>query len=168
MTDIRIRQVKHEDLASCHAIEAACYGAEGATRERIQKRIVEYPQGFLVAERFGQVVGFVNSGSTHKDDISDEALKDLVGHDPDGRHMVIFSLAVQPDLRKRGISKYLLRQFIQRSQALGKERILLLCKHELISYYRKFGFIHRGESKSRHGGLQWHEMALLLADSRQS
>ena len=162
ISDLRIRQVLGDDLERCTAIEAACYGPEGATRERIQKRIAEYPEGFLVAELRGLVVGFVNSGSTHKDDITDEEFKDLVGHDPEGRNIVIFSLAVHPDFQKRSISNDLMQRLIQRSQALGKECILLLCKQDLIDYYSKFGFIHRGESKSAHGGLQWHEMALPL------
>jgi ribosomal protein S18 acetylase RimI-like enzyme len=162
ISNLRIRQVTGHDLERCTAIEAACYGPEGATRERIEKRIAQYPQGFLVAELRGRLVGFVNSGCTYKDDITDEEFKDLVGHDPSGRNIVIFSLAVHPDFQKRGISSDLMQRFIQRSQELGKKCILLLCKPDLIDYYRKFGFMHRGQSKSTHGGLQWHEMALPL------
>jgi ribosomal protein S18 acetylase RimI-like enzyme len=159
---LRIRQVVGDDLERCAAIEAACYGPEGATRDRIQKRITQYPEGFLVAELRGQLAGFVNSGSTHKDDLTDEEFKDLVGHDPSGCNIVIFSLAIHPDFQRRGISNDLMQRFIQRSQELGKESILLLCKQDLINYYRKFGFIHRGQSLSTHGGQQWHEMTLPL------
>ena len=45
----------------------------------------------------GRVVGtksFVNSAETDKDDISDEELKQLIGHDPDGKSMTVFALAV--------------------------------------------------------------------------
>jgi hypothetical protein len=79
-----IRQVLLDDLDQCAAIEAACYGPEGATRERIAHRIASYPEGFLIAELEGSVIGFVNSGATDKDDISDETLKDLIGHTPAG------------------------------------------------------------------------------------
>ena len=162
LSELRIRQVTGHDLERCTAIEAACYGPEGATRERIQKRIAQYPQGFLVAELRSRLVGFVNSGSTHKDDITDEEFKDLVGHDPGGRNIVIFSLAVHPDFQRQGIANDLMQRFIQRAQELGKKCILLLCKQDLIDYYGRLGFMHRGESKSTHGGVQWHEMALAL------
>jgi len=159
-----VRQVTTGDLDRCFAIESACYGSEGATRERIKKRIEQYPRGFLVADHNRQVVGFVNSGSTNKDDISDEALKDMIGHDPTGNNIVIFSLAVSPKFQNRGISKKLMHGFIDTSRSLNKNCILLLCKSELIPYYRQYGFIDRGQSDSMHGGLQWHEMYLSLAD----
>lgn len=164
MSEMLVRRVTMDDLDRCFAIESACYGPEGATRERIKKRIEQYPQGFLVAEQNRQVVGFVNSGSTCKDDISDEALKDMIGHDPVGKNIVIFSLAVAPQFQNRGISKKLMHGFIDTSRSLNKDCILLLCKPELIPYYRQFGFIDRGQSKSMHGGLQWHEMYLSLTD----
>jgi len=152
------------DLDRCFAIESACYGPEGATRQRIKKRIEQYPRGFLVAEQNRQVVGIVNSGSTNKDDISNEALKDMIGHDPTGSNIVIFSLAVSPQFQNRGISKKLMHGFIDTSRTLYKDCILLLCKSELIPYYRQYGFIDRGQSKSMHGGLLWHEMYLSLTD----
>lgn len=164
MAEILIRQVTMGDLYRCFAIESACYGPEGATRERIKKRIERYPRGFLVAQHNRQVVGFVNSGATHKDDISDEALKDMIGHDPAGSNIVIFSLAVSPQFQSRGISKKLMHGFIDTSRSLNKNCILLLCKAELIPYYRQYGFFDRGQSKSMHGGLQWHEMKLFLTD----
>ncbi len=155
-----------DDLDRCFAIESDCYGPEGATRVRIKKRIEQYPRGFLVAEQSRQVVGFVNSGSTNKDDISDEALKELIGHDPAGKNIVIFSLAVRPQFQNHGISKKLMHGFIDTSRSLNKDCILLLCKTDLIPYYRQYGFIDRGQSKSIHGGLQWYEMYLPLTDDR--
>ncbi|MBK9709758.1 MAG: hypothetical protein IPO81_00240 [Kouleothrix sp.] len=62
-TILTIRPVTPADLDACAAIEAACYGPEGATRERIARRIATYPEGFLVATLGGQVVGFVHSGA---------------------------------------------------------------------------------------------------------
>jgi ribosomal protein S18 acetylase RimI-like enzyme len=159
-----IRQVTLGDLDRCFAIESVCYGPEAATRKRIKKRIVQFPRGFLVAEHDRQLVGFVNSGATHKDDISDEALKDMIGHDPTGKNIVIFSLAVSPQFQSRGISKKLMLGFIDTSRVLNKDCILLLCKSELIQYYRQYGFIDRGQSKSKHAGMQWHEMYLCLTD----
>ena len=162
MAKLNIRRVTPDDLDPCFLIESACYGSEGAPRERIECRIELYPQGFLVAELDGQVVGFVNSGATHKDDISDEAFKEMVGHEAAGQNIVIFSLAVQPEFQGQGIARELMRRFIETARALKKERILLLCKSELVPYYRQYGFIHRGASPSGYAGLQWQEMYLAL------
>lgn len=162
MLDLHIRQVMPADLDRCFAIEGVCYGPEGATRERIQIRIRDYPQGFLVGEHNGLILGFINSGSTDKDDITDEALKALVGHKPDGRNIVVFSLAVHPDFQKQGIAAQLMQQFIKHAAEMGKAAVLLMCRVELIPYYQRFGFVYIGASASDHGGLQWHEMRLSL------
>lgn len=160
---MRVRQVRPEDLDACAAIEAACYGPEGATRERIEKRIRVFPQGFLVGELEGRIFGFINSGATSKDDITDEAFKDLVGHEPDGANLVIFSLAIHPQQQKQGLSRPLMEAFIETARRQGKRKILLLCREHLLGYYAKYGFAHVGESRSTHGGLRWHEMELALA-----
>lgn len=164
MSHLTIRQVLPPDLDRCAEIEAACYGPEeGATRERIATRIELFPQGFLVGLLNGQIVGFVNSGSTSKDDLSDEALKDMVGHEADGQNIIIFSLAVQPHFQKQGFAAHLMRRFIEQAGQLGKAQILLICRAELVPYYQRFGFVYRGESNSTHGGMRWQEMALSLS-----
>ena len=153
--------MRPEDLDRCSAIERACYGVEGATRERIERRIRDYPQKFLVAQQEGEVVGFVNSGSTSKEDISDEAFKDLADHDPAGANIVIFSLAVHPRCRGRGYSEKFMHRCIDHARGLGK-KILLLCNFDHLEYYRRYRFEHQGRSRSAHGGMQWEEMQLAL------
>jgi GNAT superfamily N-acetyltransferase len=111
----------------------------------------------------GRVVGHINSGATDKDDISDEELKALVGHDPAGRNLVIFSLAVLPRYRKQGTASALLKKLIKLGRQMGKTQILLLCKDNLVGYYQGHGFIDRGPSASTHGGFSWREMGLRLA-----
>ncbi len=53
-------------------------------------------------------------------------------------------------------------KFIEVSRGLKKEKILLMCKSGLISYYRKYDFLYAGKSKSTLGGFEWHEMYLPL------
>ena len=135
---------------------------EAASPEAIEKRIAAFPEGFLVAEAEGQVVGQVNSAATHKDDITDEALKQMIGHEAGGHNWVIFSLSVLPDFRRRGIAEKLMEKYIEASRDLGKEKILLICKSDLVAYYEKLGFAYGGRSASTHGGFQWHEMVFSL------
>ena len=162
MVDINIRQVNKNDVDGCYRTESACYTSDGATREKILKRTELFPEGFLIAESGGRIIGLINSASTDKEDITDEKLKDMVGHVKDGRNMVIFSLAVLPEFQGNGISKQLMAGFIEVSKALKKEKILLICKSELIPYYQNYGFSYGGKSKSKHGGFEWYEMYLLL------
>ena len=130
--------------------------------QKIKKRATIFPQGFLVALGEGKVVGFINSGATNKPDLADEEFKDMVGHDTDGKNIVILSIAVAPSYQGRGVSRPLMERFIDRACVLGKRAILLLCRENMIGYYKKFGYADAGVSASTHGGGRWHEMRLDL------
>ncbi len=163
MTKYTIRMVAPDDLTACHTIEARCFSpAEAAWASSIETRIQTYPEGFLVAEYDGEVVGQINSGSTYKDDITDEEFKQLIGHDPDGQNIVIFSLSVLPQFQKQGLGDQLLGSFIKQARDMGKAKVMLLCKDKLVAYYTRHGFENEGTSASTHGGEQWVEMTLLL------
>ncbi len=164
MIDVKIRQVNKDDIDGCYRTESACYTSDGATREKIIKRIMLFPEGFLIAEFKGEVIGLINSASTDKEDITDEKFKDMVGHVENGGNIVIFSLAVLPEFQGNGISKQLMKRFVEVSKAMKKEKVMLICKSELVSYYRNFGFLYSGRSKSQHGGFEWYEMHLPLND----
>jgi ribosomal protein S18 acetylase RimI-like enzyme len=163
MNEIIIRNVLSKDLDECFQVEISGFTPEeAASKETIRLRIDSFPQGFLVAELNGRVLGMLNSASTDKDDISDEELKQLVGHDPDGRNMVVFALAVLPEYRKQGIARQLMQRFTEEARKLQKQNILLMCKQHLIAYYESMGFTRIGLSKSTHGRAEWHEMQLRL------
>ncbi|KAB1442079.1 GNAT family N-acetyltransferase [Pseudodesulfovibrio senegalensis] len=158
-----IRTARPDDLTACIEIETVSFPPdEAASPASIEKRITSYAQGFLVAEQAGRVIGQINSGSTSKNDITDEAFKQLVGHDPNGTALVIFSLSVLPQFRHQGVAAALMDRFIAEARAMGKQRILLLCKERLVPFYRRFDYVDAGLSASTHGGSAWHEMRLEL------
>lgn len=162
-SEILIRNVQPSDLKDCYIVEAYSFPPEEmASLETIKLRIETFPQGFFVAEVGGWVIGMANGACTHKDDISDEELKQLIGHDPEGKNMVIFALAVLPQFQKQGIAKRLVERFVVAARQNQKEKIFLMCKPHLIAYYEGLGFTHMGLSRSTHGGAQWHEMCLFL------
>lgn len=163
MSEVVIRTVLPKDLDDCFRVETSGFPPEeAATRETIKLRMETFTQGFLVAELDGRVIGILNSAVTDKDDLSDEALKQLVGHDPNGRNMVVFALAVLPEFQKQGVARQLMLHFMDEARQNNKEAILLMCKQNLIAYYERLGFTHAGLSKSTHGGAEWHEMRLSL------
>jgi predicted N-acetyltransferase YhbS len=161
MNKFKIRNVIDADLEECFVVEIACWPPqEAAIIETIQLRINIFPQGFFVAELNGRIIGMLNSCCTNKDDLGDEELKQLVGHDVNGRNMVVFALAVLPEFQKQGVAAELMLRFIEQSRDLKKEKVMLICKPYLIPYYERFGFVNDGLSKSTHGGAAWQQMVL--------
>lgn len=161
MNKSHIRQVERRDLDDCYKIEKKCFPTkEAATKKRIKKRIKTFPEGFLVAEIKDKVVGMINSTSTNKNNLSLDRLKDMTNFERNGENIVVFSLAVDPDFQGRGLSKVLMKAFISKCRELKKKKILLLCKENMIKYYKKYGFKYLGESQSNHGNSKWHEMSL--------
>ncbi len=166
MSKLNVRSVNERDLDRCFEIESVAYvGDEAATREKILTRIETYPQGFIVLENDSEIIGFVNSGATQEVELSDEEFKELVGHDPEGKHIVILSVVVHPAYQGKGMASKLMNHFIERMKALGKSDIYLICQTELIDMYAGYGFVNLGASDSDHGGMSWNEMSLSLQDT---
>ena len=46
--------------------------------------------------------------------------------------------------------------------AMGKSTIHLMCKHNHVALYEKYGYRYIKASDSEHGGMQWHEMIMVL------
>ncbi len=158
-----LRSPRLADVDRCFEIETSAYeGDEAATREKIKTRIEQYPDGFMVLEINNEVAGFINSGCADHVVMSDEAFKELVGHDPKGQHCVVMSVVVHPDFQGQGLAAVLMVNFIQRMKRLKKSTIQLMCKERHIKFYEQFGFQYIKPSPSDHGGMSWHEMTLTL------
>jgi len=164
MTRSTFRQAAPPDSARCFEIERAGYeGDEAATVEKISKRIAVYPEGFLLMEVDGQIVGFINSGCARHVVMSDESFKELVGHEPDAPNVVIMSVVVDPAHQGRGYSTLLMREFVGRMRRAGKAAIHLMCKSRHVDLYAKQGYRYVKLSDSTHGGMTWHEMIMELS-----
>src|SRR3546814_3236025 len=125
----------------CYQIEIADYeGDEAATSEKIATRIAQYPEGFLVMELDGRVAGFINSGCAHEVVMSDEAFKELVGHDAGAPNVVIMSVVLDPAFQGQGWSTLLMREFIERMRGMRKQSIHLVCKERNVELYKRFGY----------------------------
>ena len=163
MSKIFIREACISDLDRCYEIESTAFaGDEAASREKIGKRIEIYPEGFLVLEFKGEIAALINSGATDNVQLSDEEFKELTGHDPNGKKIVIMSVAVHPEFQGKGFAGKLIIEFIDRMKAMAKTEIFLICQTGLIDMYARYGFEYIGVSTSEHGGLSWHEMSLSL------
>ncbi|HEB6949667.1 TPA: GNAT family N-acetyltransferase [Salmonella enterica subsp. enterica serovar Hvittingfoss] len=163
MSDICFRKAIPADIDRCYEIETISYeGDEAATREKIATRINLYPQGFICFELDGVVIGFINAGCTWEVVMSDEAFKNLTGHDPDAPNVVIMSVVLHPDYQGNGYSSLMMREFIARMKVLNKKTIHLMCKDRHVDLYAHFGYCYIKPSESAHGGMAWHEMLMEL------
>ncbi|MGY2137557.1 GNAT family N-acetyltransferase [Pseudomonas reactans] len=163
MLALTFRNALPTDAARCFEIETTAYeGDEAATLEKIATRIAQYPQGFLILEADGKVVGFINCGCAHEVVMSDEAFKELVGHSADAPNVVIMSVVVDPTHQGKGYSKALMTEFEQRMRTMGKQTIHLMCKEQHVSLYERMGYQYVQPSPSDHGGMAWHEMVMAI------
>lgn len=157
------RPATARDADRCFEIESTAYeGDEAATLPKIRKRIAEYPQGFLVMECGGQIIGFINSGCAHTVVMSDEAFKELIGHDPAAPNVVIMSVVIDPAYQGRGYASVMMQTFVQQMREAGKRTIHLMCKQRHGDLYARQGYRYVRPSASDHGGMSWHEMVMNL------
>ncbi len=160
---LQFRTAVPADTDRCFEIETDAYeGDEAATREKIARRIAQYPDGFLILEQDAATIGFINSGCAQVVDMSDEAFKDLEGHDPGAKNVVILSVVVDPSEHGKGHARRLMTEFIKRMKENGKSHIYLMCKDHHVALYERFGYRYLRPSASDHGGVAWHEMSLTL------
>ena len=163
MPSLTLRNAQPTDAARCFEIETSAYeGDEAATLAKIATRIAQYPQGFLILETDGEVVGFINSGCAHEVVMSDEAFKELVGHSADAPNVVIMSVVVDPAQQGKGYAKKLMDEFVRRMRTMGKQTIHLMCKKQHVPLYQQMGYTYVRPSPSDHGGMAWHEMVMAV------
>lgn len=151
------------DASRCYQIEIGAYeGDEAATQEKIATRIALYPQGFLIMELEGQVIGFINGGCAHEVQMADEAFKELVGHSSEAPNVVIMSVVIDPVHQGKGYATRMMAQFVERMRTMGKQSIHLMCKERHVPLYQRMGYVYVQPSTSDHGGMAWHEMLMQL------
>jgi len=157
------RDATPADTDRCFQIEISAYeGDEAATREKIATRIAQYPQGFLVMELQGELIGFINCGCAQQVVLADEAFKELVGHDPLAPNVVIMSVAIDPAHQGHGYASRMMQTFVERMRRMGKKSIHLMCKERHVGLYERLGYRYLRPSASDHGGMAWHEMEMAL------
>src|SRR3546814_14405512 len=108
-------------------------------------------------ERDGQVAGFSNSGCAQEVAMSDEAFKELLGHDASAPNVVIMSVVLDPAFQGKGYATLLMREFIGRMRGMGKTSIHLMCKQRHVELYDRFGYRYVRPSAFGHCGMPGHD-----------
>nr|WP_279306352.1 GNAT family N-acetyltransferase [Mediterraneibacter glycyrrhizinilyticus] len=156
-----MRQVCPDDAEEATGIEAICFlPSEACTLPIMKERIQYAARSFLVAmdRETGKMVGFINALCTDEESLRDELFTDISLHNPNGKNVMICSVAVLPQYQGRGIAREMVRELLLEQRKLGKKCAILTCVPGKVKMYKKFGFMDRGESQSTWGGEKWHEM----------
>ena len=69
-----------------------------------------------------------------------------------GRNAMNLSLGVCPELRRQGVARELMYQYLRRQRENGKRLILLTCLPNKVKVYQKMGFRDEGIADSAWGG----------------
>ena len=159
-----IRNARPEEWELLADIEAECFPpAEAATRESIEKRMRLFPENFWVAESEGNILGFINGGTTDKPELPDAFYHEEEKlHMPDGAYQTVFGLNVRPQYRRQGLASEIMRRYIEAEKVKGREKLILTCLESKVAMYQKMGYKDLGMAQSSWGGEKWHEMCMEL------
>jgi|SaaInlStandDraft_7_1057024.scaffolds.fasta_scaffold49747_2 GNAT superfamily N-acetyltransferase len=146
-----------------HPVELASYPSdEAASWENFYARHINAPDFFRVATlENGEAFGFVNGTLTAESILTEECMS---MHDPNGVHLCIHTVVVKEELRRQGLATWMLKEYVKQILAAHKylHSIRLICKDNLITFYKNCGFELIGQSSVVHGATPWFEMQMQL------
>jgi ribosomal protein S18 acetylase RimI-like enzyme len=123
---------------------------------------------FIVAEKEGKILGYINGPIINQPYITDD-LFEIINENPKrGGYQSILGLAVSKQARNQGIARVLIEKMEELVEENEREGITLTCKQELVSFYEKFGFVNHGISESKHGGVCWYNLVKLKEGMNES
>ena len=166
---LTIRSARPEDLETLFAVESASFPPEqGAGRETIRRRLAAYPGHILAALEDGVLVGHIMGPVIAVPYLQDPMFADEGCHSENHPYQAVFSLAVRPEARGRGVGGRLLAAMEDLARRQERRAVTLTCLEEKVPYYARFGYEDRGVGASVHGGVSWHDMVLPLGAEKEA
>mmetsp|Transcript_11329 Transcript_11329/g.42469 ORF Transcript_11329/g.42469 Transcript_11329/m.42469 type:complete len:182 (-) Transcript_11329:1223-1768(-) len=161
------------NLSQIQTLESISYPEdEAATEEKMKYRLTKAPSYFMSwwgndhdssSHSKNRLIGFI-CGTKHGDSLVTH--HSMSEHQPDAKVLHIHSVVVHPDCRRQGLATAFLKEYIQRMREQSSQnevnRIVLMCKDNLIGFYKDAGFVLKGESECEHGEEKWFDMYLDL------
>lgn len=156
---ITLRNVQKTDLEELVVIENEGFTkVEAATREAFAERIQLIADTFIVVEKQGEILGYINGPVIHQPYITDDLFEEIKENPKSGGYQSILGVVVSIQARNQGIARILINKIEELVKENEREGITLTCKKELVSFYEKLGFANHGISESQHGGVSWYNM----------
>lgn len=160
---ISLRNVQAGDLEQLLAIEDEGFSKEeAATKEAMIERIYTIADTFIVAEKDGKILGYINGPIINQPYITDDLFKTIGENPKTGGYQSILGVAVSKNARKQGVARILIEKMEELAAENKRQGITLTCKEELISFYEKLGFVDHGLSESQHGGVSWYNLVKVI------
>ncbi|MEH7349424.1 GNAT family N-acetyltransferase [Gottfriedia acidiceleris] len=157
-----LRNVQNADLEQLLFIENEGFSKEeAATKEAFLERIQLIPDTFIVVEKEGVILGYINGPIINQPYITDDLFEKIKPNPKSGGYQSVLGLAVSKQARNQGIAGILiekLEDLVKENERVG---ITLTCKQELVPFYEKYGFVNHGVSESKHGGEIWFNLVKL-------
>ncbi|WP_079529534.1 GNAT family N-acetyltransferase [Halobacillus hunanensis] len=159
---ISLRNVQDADLEQLLLIENEGFSLdEAATKETFLERIQLIADTFIVAERDGEILGYINGPVINQPYITDNLFTEIKENPKKGGYQSVLGLAVAKQARSQRVAKNLMERMEELVKENEREGITLTCKQELVSFYEKLRFDNHGMSESKHGGVSWYNMVKL-------
>ncbi|KAL1914717.1 uncharacterized protein VTP21DRAFT_7975 [Calcarisporiella thermophila] len=170
---LQFRLISAEDIEAAFRLESQGYPKEeAASLAQLQFRYKAAGDLFLGAYlthaslqylppsqrnefRDAQLVGYTVATRTSSPTLTHSSMSE---HEPQGRTVCIHSVCVDPRLRRMGIAKRCLLEFIRNCK--DADRVSLISHRELLGLYEAVGFKCIGESSVVHGPEKWYECVL--------
>lgn len=123
--------------------------------------------GYVIATKTNDLLATLDSMGYPDDWRSQNPLQSNVGHQPNGRNVVLHSVAVLPGFRSRGIGKILVKSFMQQIIGAGiSDRITLITHKDKIAWYEKMDFKNLGPSDIEFGSGGWYNMVYEIGQTK--
>ncbi|KAA8573947.1 hypothetical protein MFRU_001g01960 [Monilinia fructicola] len=117
------------------------------------------------------LIGHVVAAKTHDLTASDASMgvpdgweatkppRTSLGHQEDGRTIVIHSVAILPAFQGRGLGRILMTAYMQQMNGAGiADRLALIAHSHKINFYKALGFTEKGKSEAQFGGGGWYDL----------
>lgn len=158
---MKIRQARFSDLDRILEIELENFSLEEAIpRSVFEAHLREIQTSFLVAEKEGRVLGYIEGPVVLHRHLQDQSFTEEVEDHShrSGGYISVTCLSIAKEAQDLGVGKRLLTALKEVAVEQEREGINLTCHDYLIPYYEKHGFVNEGISQSNFAGETWYDM----------
>ena len=158
---MKIRQARFSDLDRILEIELENFSLEEAIpRSVFEAHLREIQTSFLVAEKEGRVLGYIEGPVVLHRHLQDQSFTEEVEDHShrSGGYISVTCLSIAKEAQALGVCKRLLTALKEVAVEQEREGINLTCHDYLILYYEKHGFVNEGISQSNFAGETWYDM----------
>ncbi|MFS9298005.1 GNAT family N-acetyltransferase [Streptococcus mitis] len=158
---MKIRQARFSDLDRIIEIELENFSLEEAIpRSVFEAHLREIQTSFLVAEKEGRVLGYIEGPVVPHRHLQDQSFTEEVEDHShiSGGYISVTCLSIAKEAQDLGVGKRLLTALKEVAVEQEREGINLTCHDYLILYYEKHGFVNEGISQSNFAGETWYDM----------